>query len=498
MANLDNLATLIRTLSKSEKRYFKWSYPWEPGDKVYGDLYDMLEKGQIPIQEIKTKLKKIYPDALLEPASKHLYKMLMRSLRNYEADKSVENKLITLLGDVRILFSKGIFELCFSEIEKAKTLAYRHEKFGYFLLFARLELQYLTNLEFPDTDETALLQKQDKINDLLYHELFINRHASLYELLTYRYYKQGNVRSDKETARLNDLLLDESQVNATNKYSSFESDKLHLHFQSTYFLMTGSPEMSLQISKELNKLFQENSGLWSDSPVYYIYLLHGILTNLYFMKQYADIPYFLNELEQLKPTANSLLLLKQHLVYFHQIGLSSAQGKHKEAVAAAREYEENFLAKKILIPPNTQAAMYFRLAVVYFGVKEYSKSLHLVNEVLNTSGSFISSQLYVLGRLLHLLIHMELHNEDYLHYEIKSVERKLKKNKKLFTLEKITLQFLKKWLNMQDRTKALQYYANALAELEENDYENQLLHQFPFRRWVQGHLQKTPFLEVKI
>ncbi|WP_187262016.1 hypothetical protein [Pontibacter beigongshangensis] len=496
MANIEHLTTLIKSLSKSEKRYFRWSYPWQSGDKVYGDLYDMLEKGNHSSQSIKIKLKQAYPDAVLEPACKHLYKMLMRSLRNYEAEKSVENKLINLLGDVRILFNKGIFELCFSEIEKAKNMAYRHEKFGYYLLFARLELQYLTSLEFPNTDETTLLEKQEKINDLLYHELFINRHASLYELLTYRYHKQGNVRSETESALLYDLLLEESQVSSTKKYSSFESDKLHLHFQSTYFLMSGSPEHSLQIFRELNDLFLKNKSLWADSPVYYVYLLHGILTDLHLIEEHENMPFFLEELQQVQPNANSLLILKQHLVYFHQLGFLTAQGKFNDALATAREYEKQFMSKTVMVPPNTLAAMYFRLAVVYFSIKDYTKSLQLVNTILNTSGSFISSQLYVLGRLLHLLIHLELRNEDYLHYEIKSVERKLKKSKKLFTLEKITLQFLKKWLSMPDRNKALQYYAGALAELEENNYENQLLRQFPFRRWVQGHLQKTPFLEV--
>jgi len=497
MAHIEHLTALIKSLSKSEKRYFKWCYPWQAGEKIYSDLYNIIEKGNCNSQDLSSKLEQTFPDVVLEPAYRHLYKMLMRSLRNYEADKSVENKLINLLGDVKILFNKGIFALCFSEIEKAKKLALQYEKFNYYLLFARLELQYLTNLEFPGTEEVDLVQKQEKITELLYNELFINRHASLYELLTYRYFKQGNARSETEIAKLNDLLLEEFQVNATKKYNSFDSDKLHLHFQSTYFLMTGNPEQSLQIFKELNAHFQKNKLLWADSPVYYIYLLHGILTNLQLTKRYANMSYFLEELQQVQLNANSLHLLKQHLIYFHQIGFLIAQAHFNNALALAQEYEEKFLTKKAVIPPNAAAAMHFRLAIVYFSIQDYHKSLQLVNAILNASGAFISSQLYVLGRLLHLLIHLELQNEDYLHYEIKSVERKLRAGKKLFTLEKITLQFLKKWVSTQDRTKALHYYADALAELEENAFENQLLQQFPFRVWAKARLQKVPLLAVE-
>src|SRR5690554_5927969 len=107
MSKLEHLTTLVKSLSKSEKRYFKWSYPWKPGDKIYGDLYEIIEKGNDSAKHLKDRLKEAYPNAILEPAYKHLYKMLMRSLRNYEAEKSVENKLINLLGDVKILFNKG-------------------------------------------------------------------------------------------------------------------------------------------------------------------------------------------------------------------------------------------------------------------------------------------------------------------------------------------------------------------------------------------------------
>ena len=498
MPNIEHLTTLIKSLSKTEKRYFRWGNPWEPGEKIYGDLYDIIEKGNYSGETIKRKIKETYPDAVLEPAYKHLYKMLMRSLRNYEADKTAENKLVNLLGDVKILFNKGMFELCFAEIKKAKKLALRFEKFGFYVMFARLELQYLTNLEFPGIDEDMLLQKQKKINDLLHHELFINRHSSLFELLTFRHLKQGNLRSEAETKRQNDLLLEEHQINSTKKFVSFESDKLHLHFQSTYFLMAGKPGQSLNIYKELNELFQQNKQLWDNTPVYYVYLLHGILTNLHLMKRYDDMPFFFEELQQVSTNADSLHLLKQHLVCFHRLGYLIGKRHYQDALKLGQEYEKGFIEKQVVIPANTSADMYYRLAVLYFSLQEYPKSLQLVNTVLNASSSYISSQLYVVGRLLHLFIHIEMQNEDYLHYEVKSVERKLKSGKKLFTLEKITLQFLKKWLTAKDRPKALQFYADALAELEENAYENQLLRQFPFRRWVKGRLQKAPLPEVEV
>lgn len=497
MASISNLTSLIKSLSKSEKRYFKWSYPAQSGDKIYTDLYNLIDSKGLSDQSIKDHLKKKYPDAVLEPAYKHLYKMLMRSLRNYESEKSVENKLSNILGDVKILFNKGIFDLCFSEIEKAKNLALKYEKFGFYLIFARQELQYLTNLEFPNIDENILLKKQEEINSYLNHEIFINRHSSLYELLSYRYYKTGSVRNELESRKLNDLLLEESQVNSKKKYDSFESAKLHLHFQSTYFLMTGSANESLKLFGELNELFQKNKSLWADAPAYYLYLLHGILTDLYLVNKPEEMPYYIDELHKIVTNSESLLLLKEHLVYFHWIGCYSLENNINKALNTAAAYEKAFINKKAAIAPNSSAAMSFRLAVIYFIKRDFQKSLQLVNTVLNLSASYISTQLYVLGRILHLIIQVELGNDEYLQYEIKSVERKLKKEKKLFTLEKITIQFLKKWVNTIDREKALKEFAKAISELEKNEYENQLLRQFPFSKWIKALLQKKPLLDIK-
>jgi hypothetical protein len=494
MASIEHLSLLIRSLSKSEKRYFKWSYPWEEGDKVYSDLYCLIEIGEFSAQGLREKIKEKYPNSVFEPACKHLYKMLMRSLRNYESEKTIDNKLSNLLCDVKILFRKGFFELCFSEIEKAKKLALDHEKFTFYLLFARAELQFLTNLEFPDLDESALIEKHENINEILQQEQAINKHSSLFELLSFRYQKKGNIRSAKDTAMLNDLLLEEYQINANKRFSSFESDKSHLRFQSDYFFMSGSPEQSLQVFEELNLLFQKNKSLWSATPVDYIYLLHGILTNLYNMKRPDGMSYVLKELQQVPGSGGSIDLLKEHFYYFHQLGFLMIEVRIGDALILANEYEAKFSSK--IIPPNTSAAMHFRLAVLYFIDGNFSRSLKLVNSVLNTSGKFISSQLYALGRLLHLLIHLELNNCDYLQYEIKSVERKLKNGKKLFELERTTLHFLKKWLNTTDYKRLLQDFDKSLAELEKNDFEGHLFAQFPFRKWLKAFSIKKTIKEI--
>ena len=170
-------------------------------------------------------------------------------------------KLNQRVEEVNILFERGLTDLCFAELEKAKQLALRYEKFPYYLILAQMELQYLAYLEFPHLSEAQVLSRQEKIRQVLEQEHLNHRHTALYEILCYRYLYQGSSRSTQQRERLNDLLLEEQQVSTCPHARSFASERAHLLFQSVYFLMTGEGEASLPLFYELNDLFEQNSSL---------------------------------------------------------------------------------------------------------------------------------------------------------------------------------------------------------------------------------------------
>ncbi|MDQ3291862.1 MAG: hypothetical protein M3Q05_11300, partial [Bacteroidota bacterium] len=300
MSSFTALQALVHSLSKAEKRYFKLFCDLQTGNKIYFTLYQLLDKKDFSPEEIMRIMSEKYPEAVIETARKHLYRMLMKSLRSFESDKAIENRLMQRIQDIKILFNKGLLEMCFGELERAMELALKYEKFSYYLILARLELQYLTLLEFPDTDENALITKQEKINQVLNQEQWINRHFTLDEILLHRYLHNGPVRCQQEINKLNDLLLEEFQVVSNKHHNSVLSKKLHLHFQSTYFLMTGNPQESLHLFYQSLTLFKEHPHLQLDSPLYYIFLITGILTNLHSMRQHREMPYFIDCLRNME------------------------------------------------------------------------------------------------------------------------------------------------------------------------------------------------------
>ncbi len=469
----------------------------QEGNKVYLTLFELLDIKKPDDISVKRSFEKKFHGSAYDAARKHLYKILMRSLRNYETNKTPEDQLISIIADVKILLNRGLLEAGFSEIERGKKIALKYEKFFYYLLLARMELQHLTLAEFPNMDENILLDKQEKINSVLYEELYVNKHASLYEILLYRYVHKGEVRSDGEREKLNDLLLEEFQANANQRYHNFQTDKLHLHFQSTYFLMTGDPHQSLQEFYKLNTLFENNRTHWKDEPLYYIYLLNGMLSTLRTVRAYDEMRVFISRLENLDVNTVGIQRLAHHLVYQHSAALLIDEGNFKIGETHFNRFVEagGLLANVSL---NVLASSHLCTAILFFGNSNYRKALVHVNEVQSMPESYISRHTYVVARLLSLLVHIELGNDDLLAYAIKSLERKLKSIKMLYQTEKITMDFLKKIIvtdSAKQKENEAQQYATQLRSMAGDKYERAIFQTFDLLAWVNSKINGVSFAE---
>ncbi len=496
MAQSGHLISVIQSLSKSEKRYFKLQCKTQEGSKAYLTLFELLDTKKPDDISVKKKFEKIFLGSAYDAAQKHLYKILMRSLRNYETNKTPEDQLINIIADVKILLNKGLLEVGFAEIERGKKIALTYEKFFYYLLLARMELQHLTLAEFPNVDENVLLEKQEKINSLLYEELYINKHASLHELLMHRYILNGEVRSDGEREKLNDLLLEEFQVNANQRYHNFQTDKLHLHFQSAYFLMTGEPEQSLQEFYKLNTLFENNQARWKDEPLYYIYLLNGILSTLRSVRDHNEMNVFINRLKSLFVNTKGNQHLVHHLVFQHSAAILIDEGKFNEGSSHFNRFiKDGGILSNVSL--NVLASTQLFTAILFFGDGNYRKAMVHINEVQSLPEAYISRHTYVVARLLFLLIHLELGNEDILTYAIKSLERKLKSIKILYQTEKITMDFLKKKIGVSKAKQKTheEEFALQLRSITDSRYERTIFQTFDLLAWIHSKINKISFAD---
>ena len=125
----EDLFSLIRSLNKSEKRYFKLSVSMQKGEKKYLRLFEEVDRmNHYDEQRIKEKFKGQHFIRQLTFTKHYLAKLIMNSLRNFHADRSIDNSLKNLILDIEILYEKRLFGLCNKLLEKGKAIATRYER----------------------------------------------------------------------------------------------------------------------------------------------------------------------------------------------------------------------------------------------------------------------------------------------------------------------------------------------------------------------------------
>src|SRR5690606_41068542 len=77
MYSIEHLFSLVKSMTKSEKRHFRLTSDLQRGEKSYMALYDILESSDAFDAALETTLKQRFRGSSIEPARKHLYQVLI-------------------------------------------------------------------------------------------------------------------------------------------------------------------------------------------------------------------------------------------------------------------------------------------------------------------------------------------------------------------------------------------------------------------------------------
>lgn len=489
MSKLNHLIVLMNTMDRAEKRYFDLhSQPYD-GDKDYRLLYRIIQKSNYDADSVKSEFTRLKPKASLEITCNHLYQALLDKLSAKDSESELEFQILKAYQQARFLFKRNLCRESLLLIRKFKKTALEYEFFSYFLLLAKLEIRIYNQLEFDGIDEDELVRKQAKIESVSRQQRAIENLTGLYNLISLRQIKQGPVRNEAEKTKLNDLAFNELQAISGQSKDSFEAQKLHLLFQSAYFMKTANPKSSLKVYYELNQLFENNRKLLGNPPYFYINHIRGILNNLRWFGNYTEMPYFIDKLKNLLsefPTAQATIL---PLIFIFESRILTDQKLFNEALSNLHSIQEKLTEKDTNFTFATKAEIAFQTAVVLFWGQYYKQALKAIRPILNAGKPFSQLPQTKPVRLMNILIHCELNDHDYLESEIRSFERDLKKRGKPLKCEEIIVKSVLQILNEPDskkRSKKLQQQKERLLELRNDPFERQLLNSFDYMAWLES------------
>jgi hypothetical protein len=143
-----------------------------------------------------------------------------------------------------------------------------------------------------------------------------------------------------------------------------------------------------------------------------------------------------------------------------------------------------------------KAYLFFNIAILFFGEKNYSEALRWINLLLNNINIDKTEDIHCFAQMLNLVVHLELGNQQLVPYALKSTQRYLTLRNRVYKFENSFLQFINKILRARDRKEEKAVYTTLLDELKqiENDnFEKTAFEYFDFVSWAESKVMQRDF-----
>lgn len=499
----DQLFQLIKSLNKSEKRYFNlYASRHTLGEKNnYVILFEAIDK-QTEYNE-EAILKQFKKEAFINKFSitkARLYDVILDSLTAFHSASSIDAQLKRDLHCAEILYKKTLYEQCAKMLTSTKKVATRYERHSSLLEISLWEKKLMETENYSgkkDADILEMLKSDDLIGEKIKNfNDYWNIKSRFFSILN----KQGKVRNDEELLRFKKI-IDNTLLKGEHKALSTETRYLFFHIYSAYYFGIGDYKKSYENLVKNVQLIEDHPDIFKEEP------------NIYFSVLTNEI-YVGSQLKKYKEVYASLKKLRSSLVQFEngknedlevklfssatsiELSIYNQTGEFEKGLELAPKIEEKLAKYPGKFTKLRESYFYFNMSAMFFGAEKYSLALKWINKLLNSPNFEESENIYCFAQIMSLIIHIELKHDDFVPTAFKSVYRYLSSRNRVYKFETVIMEFIGKVLKTTKREEQTKYYKelkNALVELKDDSFERAAFEYFDFISWAESKVERVPF-----
>lgn len=420
MSNLhkDQLFSLVKSLTKSEKRNFKIFANRTPQESKFLFLFDALDKIS-KYDEDKILKHPAIKKSQLSNLKAVLYKQILSSLRLQHASKDIDLQFREQMDCVKLLYNKGLYVQSLKLLAKLRVKA--KEACRNILLYEILEFEKHIELQFITrsisnkaevlTNESAQLAEQ-----LHYNNKFSNLAIQLYDW----YLKLGHVRNERDFQRIERFFKSNMQQVRSDGLCFFDSVYVY-QSHVWYSFITQNFLNTYKYSCKWLELFEVSPKMKALQPEMYIKALGSLLEALFMLLQKQRFELALRKLESLwddkeMVTNDNIDNMLFHYSFRHRINLFFISGEFPEGVEYVEANKQKLIEYRPKLDVHRLMTFDYKIACVYFGAAEYKKVIKYLNEVIKSKDVNLRSDLHCFARILNLIAHYELGNDSLVDY----------------------------------------------------------------------------------
>ena len=496
------LIRLINSMSKSEKRNFKlFSSKVGTDDKLYVKLFDWIVKYQ-ELDEEKLLSKNIgFKKSQLPNLKNKLLNQLLRSLRELNKDVDEEIQAREEFDFAKVLYGKGEYKLSLQHLQKAKRLAAKTKKLPLIYMALDFEKQ-IESQHVTGSMSTRATELSQASNEAIRALELTNSLSNLSLLLYGHYLQKGFIKNERDYSILKSFF--EKHLPPYNIADLDFQQKLYLYQSYVwYYYMCQNFSYNYRYAKKWVMLYEEYPEMATVDTSGYLKSLHNVLSSLFVANKKRMFHQFYLKLSALKENPSMHFdaneeSLHQLFYLIHGINrvflFADYQTGDRLASLLGEILEQgnhNWDKSRIIV-------FQYKIACIHFGNEKYEQAILWLHKIINENYGDFKQDVQCFARILSLITHYEMGNDQLINYQIVSTYRFLLKMKELGKVQREIFIFLKRSTGMSRKKLNPEFseLRNKLVIIGQETFERRAFLYLDLISWLDSKLKNIKMVQA--
>jgi hypothetical protein len=470
-------------------------------DPLFVKVFDHLDKDKdtddASILKAIPELKKTQLANVKANLTRQLLSALRLKMRNNVTDIFLREQI----DFARVIYSKGMYRESLQMLEKIRRAAQEKERFTTVQLVLEfekhIESMYITGSMHPKakllTSETEKNVKRVQLENQL-SDLSI----SLYGL----YLQYGYVKNERDfdfvteffKSRLPDLK--EEELGFYGKMNLYQS-------YVWYYNMVQNFSYYYKYATKWLNLFKEDPVRIKEETSLCIKSYHNVLNAKFMGGKIEKFRNLLAEYKKLKELYGLSLFENQEssfklFEYTHDINLVYLTGNYEASTDLADDIA-HFLEDNPYDWDAYRIMMFdYKIACIYFGAGDLGKCIHHLNRITNNVRLDFRGDIQCFARILNIIAHFDLGNEELVSYQIRSTYRFISKMENIQKVHREIFSFLRRTPSMTEDVlvKEFKKLKGSLVVLKKDPYERRPFLYLDIISWLDSKIDGITMAEA--
>ncbi len=483
------LFDLVKTLTKSQKRYIKIQAGTK--EKDYIALLDalLLLKTYDEEQFIK-KNKEANFIKHFSVNKLYLYELILKSISNF-GEKKIENKIFQKISSANLLVEKGLFQAAINELKKGKNLATKYELFEMQIMIYGVEKKLLFNRQFKKNDAFSIQQIYNHETHILEQLSNSNEYWFLAQKIFQFQLKFQKIQTEEQEKYIEDI-IQSPKMQSISLATNFKSKIYYYQANATYQFILGNIEEAYKFNKQFLDLLEEQPIFLKLYSQRYLSTFNNMLIDSLIIGKFDILIEGINRLVLIPKRKEFKTIKNIESRIFRQrflllLNWSLRQQEFEKVLEWIPEIEKGLKLYGNEVEKHHRITFYYLISYLLFQSKYYDQALKWNNFILNTIKEDVVKEIFNFSRVLNLLIHYELGNYSLLESLLQSTPKYLKARRNIYATEKALFRFFNKILNIinkKEKQEIINKFKKEVSNLYEIQKEKRVFNYLDLRYWI--------------